>query len=103
MFKPGEDSVLQLGTQFLKIVVIVFGIAAAYFMTIQSIKAELSAKAEWVVVETLDKKLASFEVLVKEGLVSREQFHQFSKDIESRLTRIEYYLVPQTGENSGKD
>ena len=103
MFKPGEDSVLQLGTQFMKIVVIVFGIAAAYFMTIQSIKAELSAKAEWAVVETLDKKLASIEVLVREGLVSREQFHQFSKDIETRLTRIEFYLAPKTGEKSEKN
>jgi len=40
-------------------------------------------------VEALDKKLAGFEVILKEESVSREQLFRFSKDIEARLTRIE--------------
>jgi len=47
------------------------------------------AKAESAVVEAPDKKLAAFEVILKERVVSREQFFRFSKDVEARLTRIE--------------
>jgi len=53
-------------------------------------------------VEALDKKLASFEVIVKEGVVSKEQFYQFSKNVDARLTRIEYYLKEQAGETGEK-
>ena len=97
-----NNSGLRLSTQLANIMTIVVGIAAAYFLTIQSLKIELAAKAEGVVVETLDKKLANFEVMLKEGVVSREQFYQFSKDVEARLNRIEFYLKERTGEHGGK-
>jgi hypothetical protein len=96
------ESGIRLSAQLVNIMTIVVGIAAAYFLTIQSLKVELAAKAEGVVVETLDKKLANFEVMLKEGVVSREQFYQFSKDVEARLSRIEYYLKVQMGEHGGK-
>lgn len=93
----------QLGSQLVNLMVIALGIAAAYFMTIQSLKIELAAKAESAVVETLDKKLSSFEVFLREGVVSKEQFYQFSREVDNRLARIEQYLIHQTGEKIGKD
>ena len=93
---------LRLGAQLLNLLLVALGIAAAYFMTIQSLRIELAAKAESAVVETLDKKLGSFEVFLREGVVNREQFYQFSREIETRLTRIEEHLLGQTGEKIGK-
>ena len=84
---------LRLSGPLLKFVTIVFGIATGYFLTIQSLKIELAAKAEAAVVETLDKKLTGFEVILKQGVVNKEEFFRFSKDLEARLTRIEFYLI----------
>jgi len=84
---------LSITNPLLNLLVVIMGLAAAYFVTIQSIKVELAAKAEAAVVATLDRKLASFEVLLAEGVVSKEEFHRFSKDIEARLIRIENYLT----------
>ncbi|MFQ5452901.1 MAG: hypothetical protein ACE5D6_01785 [Candidatus Zixiibacteriota bacterium] len=90
------NNIGELGFRFsgtmLRIITIILGIAAAYFLTIQSIKIELASKAEGVTVEIIDKKLTNIEVILKEGVVSREQFYLFSKDIEARLTRIEFLL-----------
>ena len=94
---------IHLSRYGINLITIILGIAAAYFMTIQSLKIELAAKAEAVVVGTLDKKLASFEVLLEEGVVSKEQFYQFSSDVEARLIRIEDYLIEYSGENLGKE
>ena len=93
----------RLSGFWLNLLTIILGIAAAYFMTIQSLKVELAAKAEAAVVGTLDRKLVGFEVLLKEGVVSKEQFYQFSTDVEARLIRIEDYLVAYSGENLGKN
>lgn len=71
-------------------------------MTVQSIRLELAAKAEIAVVSTLDKKLANFEVMLREGVVSRDQFYRFSKETETRLVRIEQYLKNQAGEKVEK-
>jgi hypothetical protein len=90
---------LRVTGQLVNLVVIALGIASAYFMTIQSLKVELAAKAESVVVEQLDKKIGNLEVILREGTVSREQFHSFSTDLERRLSRIEYYLMQQRGED----
>lgn len=92
----------RVGSPLVNLMAIVLGVAAAYFMTIQSLKIELAAKAEGAVVEALDKKLTSFEVFLREGVVGREQFYQFSKDVEARLTRIEDYLIEKSGEQIGK-
>jgi hypothetical protein len=77
---------------------VVLGIVAAYFLTIQSLKVELAAKAEAAVVAAMDKKLAGFEVILKEGVVGREQFYEFSKEVEARLARIEYHVSNQPEE-----
>ena len=90
---------ITLSSQLFNLLTLALGIAAAYFLTIQSLKIELAAKAESRVVEVIDKKLTSFEVLVREGLLSKEDFYAFSRDIESRLTRIELILTDQSGDN----
>ena len=94
---------IRLSGPLLRFVTVVFGIAAGYFLTIQSLKIELAAKAEAAVVETLDKKLAGFEVILKQGVVDKETFYRFSKEIEARLARIEYHLTNKSGENIGND
>ena len=53
-------------------------------------------------VETLDKKLTSVEVYLKEAVVNKQQFYEHTQKMESRLDRIEHYLVEQTGEARGK-
>jgi hypothetical protein len=93
---------IRWGIQWLQVAVIIFGIAATYFMTIQSLKVELAEKAERVMVETIDKKLTNFEVLLKEGVVSKDQFHRFSQEVDRRLSRIEYFLIDKPGEKIGK-
>ena len=92
----------KIGGSLLNFITVILGIAAAYFLTIQSLKMEIAEKVEGVVVETLDRKLASIEVMLTEGVVSREQFYLFSTDIEARLNRIEYYLIDKSGENIEK-
>ncbi|MEA3296573.1 MAG: hypothetical protein U9R56_01770 [candidate division Zixibacteria bacterium] len=102
MTDNGRDIGFSLSGPVINFMTIVLGIAAGYFLTIQSLKIELAAKAEAAVVGTLDKKLAGFEVILKEGVVSREEFFRFSKDTEARLTRIEFYLTDKSGESIGK-
>ncbi len=103
MSQPEPSPPFRIRGHWLNLISIVLGIVAAYFMTIQSLKVELAAKAESAMVGALDKKLAGFEVLLKEGVVGKEQFYQFSTDIEARLIRIEDYLVAYSGENLGKE
>lgn len=98
-----SSSGVRISGPLLKFVTIVFGIAAGYFLTIQSLKIELAAKAEAAVVETLDRKLAGFEVILKQGVVDKEEFFRFSKDVESRLSRIEFYLINKSGDQIGDD
>lgn len=86
----------SLSNSFINFMTVVLGIVAAYFLTIQSLKVELAAKAEAAVVAAMDKKLAGFEVILKEGVVGREQFYDFSKEVETRLARIEYYVSNQS-------
>lgn len=74
------------------------GMSAAYFTTIGSIKASLAEKAEAALVETIDKKLTRLEVVIKEGMITKDQFFDFRNEIEMRLTRIEYHLTEKTGD-----
>ena len=101
MSNDKQPNLLPLTGQLINVITIILGIAAAYFMTIQSLKVELAAKAESAVVETLDRKMAAFEVLLREGVVGKEQFFEFSSDVEARLIRIEQYLKENQGEHSG--
>ena len=101
--RTGERSRgIRLSGPIWNLVTIALGMGAAYFMTIQQIKLELAAKAESTVVETLDKKLTSVEVYLKEAVVNKQQFYEHTQKMESRLDRIEHYLVEQTGETRGK-
>jgi len=102
MSESNNENAFRIRGPILNVITIIMGIVAAYFLTIQSLKIELADKAEGVVVGTLDKKLANIEVILKEGVVSREQFYQFSKEIETRLTRIEAHLVNKSGEKLEK-
>ncbi len=95
--RSSADPPFRISGQFINILSVVLGAVAAYFMTIQSLKVELAAKAESAVVSTLDKRLGSFEVYLKEGVVTREQFYQFSTNIDHRLTRIENLLEQNSG------
>ncbi|MEK7775715.1 MAG: hypothetical protein AAB305_07510 [Candidatus Zixiibacteriota bacterium] len=87
--------------EVVNIVTMIFGIVAAYFLTIQSLKLELSAKAENRVVDTLDKRLSGLEILLKERTVSKEELFRMSQQIESRLSRIEMHLTNESGVTSG--
>jgi hypothetical protein len=79
-------------------IVMLFGLSAAYFTTIGSIKAELAAKAETVLVNTIDQRLAQMEVLIREGLINKDDFFKFQSSVESRLTRIESHLIDNKGD-----
>jgi len=85
----------------INIVTIIMGVVTAYFVTIQSLKIDLAAKAERAVVETLDKRLTAFEVSLTEGAVTRDQFCEFARDTEARLARIELYLAQQSEDERG--
>ncbi|UCG63159.1 MAG: hypothetical protein JSV52_07730 [Candidatus Zixiibacteriota bacterium] len=103
MSHNGNNGSVKVSWTMLRIIGVILSLAAVYFLTIQSLKVEMAAKAESVAVETLDKKLANIEVMLKEGVVSKEQFYQFSKDTESRLSRIEFYLKEKLGDKVGKN
>lgn len=102
MTKKDENERMSVNSTTVKLITFILGIATAYFLTIQSIKVDLAAKAEIQTVETLDKKLTNIEVMLKEGVVSKEQFYTFSKEIETRLSRIEFLLENKQGERLGK-
>jgi hypothetical protein len=93
---------LRLTGQFLNFMMIALTIAAGYFMTIQSLKVELSAKAEKQAVETLDKKLSNLELLLKEGAITKEEFFRFSNEVDNRLARIEYHLSEPMGDRGDR-
>jgi hypothetical protein len=68
------------------------GIITAYYTTIAGIKLDLSQKAESVVVNQLDRRLSNIEVLLNQNFLTKEEFYQFSQDLQNRLNRIEYQL-----------
>ena len=88
-----ERRSVPLSRSLLSFIVVLLGMAAAYFTTIGSIKIQVAEKAESALVEAIDKRLARLEVTITEGTISKDDFCQFRNSIESRLTRIEYYLV----------
>jgi hypothetical protein len=81
------------GRSLVNFILILLGMSAAYYTTIGSIKIQLAEKAESVLVGALDKRLARLEVVITEGRVGKDDFYKFKNNIESRLSRIEYYLV----------
>jgi hypothetical protein len=69
-----------------------FGIVTAYYTTIAGIKLDLSKKAESEMVNQLDKRLSNIEILLNKNFLTKDEFHQFSGDLQKRLTMIEYQL-----------
>jgi hypothetical protein len=96
--RPTNSHLLRFSSHLLNLLMIALSIAAAYFMTIQSIKVELAAKAESASVAALDKKLGIVEILLKEGVLNKEEFYRFSNSVDSRLARIEYLVSPSRQE-----
>ena len=97
------DYSLKIGSLLLKYVSALLGLVAAYFLTIQSLRLDLAVKADDATVDMLDKKLTNIEVIIKEGMLSRDQFYTFSSRVESRLARIESLLEQKTGEKLGEN
>ncbi len=69
-----------------------FGIITAYYTTIAGIKLDLSQKAETGVVNQLDKRLSNIEVMLNRNFLTKDEFYQFSQDLQSRLARMEFQL-----------
>jgi len=93
MKKTDRASIKNLiNRPLINFIMALLGLTAAYFTTIGSIKVRLAGKAESALVETIDKRLAQLEVVIKDGRVSKDEFYLFKNSIETRLTRIEYYL-----------
>jgi len=102
MPKSREWPVFRISGPVWNVVTIVLGMVAAYFMTIQQLRVDLAAKAEATVVGTLDKKISGLEVYLKEAVVNKQQFYEHTQKMETRLDRIERFLIDQTGESRGK-
>ena len=103
MKKKEEKGIIMFNTPMLKFIMIILGVATSYFLSIQSIKVELAAKAEMKTVEQLDKKLTNIEYILNRGVLSKEQFYQFSQGIEHRLSRIEFLLEKNKGDQLGNN
>lgn len=92
---------LRFSGPLVNLVALIAGAFVAYFLTLQSLRVDLAAKAEGGVVWAMDKKLGNIEVILREGVVSKEQFFIFAKEVEARLTRIEAYLAEGSGGKIG--
>lgn len=69
---------------------------AAYFLTVQELRTELSGKAEEPRVQELETKLTRLEANEREYRMTAEEFREFRNEVIARLTRIESLL-----DNSG--
>jgi hypothetical protein len=90
---PNNFWTALFGKPLINFIMVLLGMSAAYFTTIGNIKVELAEKAESALVETLDNRLARMEVMIKEGVIGKDDFYELRNNIESRLTRIEFYLL----------
>lgn len=100
MKKNEEKAIVMFNTPVIKFIAVILGVATSYFLTIQSIKVELAAKAEMTTVEQLDKKLTNIGVILNQGVLSKEQFYEFSQKVDHRLSRIEFLLESKKGEET---
>jgi len=89
---------ILLNRPMVNFIMALLGLTAAYYTTIGSIKISLAEKAEYTLVEKVDKRLAELEVLIREGMVTKDQFYEFRAGIEGRLNRIEFYLKENKGD-----
>jgi hypothetical protein len=95
----GGDKGISRGFYFSRSVVnflmIMLGLVAAYFTTIGAIRIELAEKAESKLVATIETRLSELEVVIIEGRVKKDEFYEFRNEVESRLARIESFLIEQ--------
>ena len=90
------DSEIRIRGFGFRLVLALVAALAAYFLTVQEIKTELSGKADAPTVQALDTKLARLEANEREYRMTSEEFRQFHDEVIERLTRIESLL-----DNSG--
>lgn len=84
---------LKLSSDLFHLLTAVVGLAAGYFLTVQSLKLELAAKAQRDDVARQERKLDRLEILMAETHVTKEQFFIFSQQVETRLARIDQHLT----------
>jgi predicted Holliday junction resolvase-like endonuclease len=81
----------------LTIVLVILAALSAYYTTIESLKVELSGKAEENLVANLDKRLSNLETRLAENFATKRDFYQLKEDLLLRLTRIETRLDNRSG------
>lgn len=79
----------------LTIVLVILAALSTYYTTIQSLKVELSGKAEENLVASLDKRISNLETRLAENFATKKDFYQLKEDLLLRLTRIETRLDSQ--------
>jgi len=89
---------ILLNRPVVNFIMALLGLTAAYYTTIGSIRVSLAEKAEYTLVDKVDKRLAELEILIREGMVTKDQFYEFRTGIEGRLNRIEFYLKENKGD-----
>jgi len=76
----------------LTIVLVILAALSTYYTTIESLKGELSGKAEENLVASLDKRISNLEIRLAENFATKKDFYQLKEDLLLRLTRIETRL-----------
>lgn len=79
----------------LTIMLVILAALSTYYTTIQSLKVELSGKAEENLVASLDKRISNLETRLAENFATKKDFYQLKEDLLLRLTRIETRLDSQ--------
>lgn len=80
----------------LTIVLVILAALSTYYTTIESLKVELSGKAEENLVASLDKRISNLEIRLAENFATKKDFYQLKEDLLLRLTRIETRLDNQS-------
>jgi hypothetical protein len=81
----------------LTIFLVILAALSTYYTTIESLKVELSGKAEETLVANLDKRLSNLETRLAENFATKRDFYQLKEDLLLRLTRIETRLDNRSG------
>ena len=74
----------------LALVLTLCGVLAGYFATIYEIKMNLAHKAENEALVSLEKRVLSLEIYLKERMITRDDFYLFRENLEKRFGEIEH-------------
>ena len=69
-----------------------FGILAAYYTTVASIKLELASKADASSIVEMEKKMTAVEIQLSERFMTKEDFYRMKEELFGRLGKIETKL-----------